>query len=61
MDPYSIGIAIKAVQALKKSLDAAALQERVEAIDEAVGAVGRIWPTASWLTSTPGSPTSRRR
>jgi hypothetical protein len=41
MDPYTIGIAIKAVQALKKSLDAAALQERVEAIDEAVGAIGR--------------------
>ena len=41
MDPHTIGIAIKAVQALKKSLDAAALQERVEAIDEAVGAIGR--------------------
>ena len=41
MDPYTIGIAIKAVQALKKSLDAAVLQERVEAIDEAVGAIGR--------------------
>lgn len=41
MDPYTIGIAIKAVQALKKSLDAAALQERVEAIDETVGAIGQ--------------------
>jgi hypothetical protein len=41
MDPYTIGIAIKAVQALKKSLDAAALQERVEAINKTVGAVGR--------------------
>lgn len=41
MDPYSISIAIKALQALKKSLDAAALKERVEAIDGAVSAIGR--------------------
>jgi hypothetical protein len=41
MDPYTIGIAIKAVQALKKSLDAAALREQVEAIDAAVGDIGR--------------------